>query len=68
MHDAADDTAIIITLGPCEILRQMRLDPAPLRIAEPEQTLPHDHSRNATMGIRIMLRELGTGPSLARQS
>jgi hypothetical protein len=37
MHDAADDAAIVHAFDAPYIRRQMRLDPRPLFVAQPEQ-------------------------------
>jgi hypothetical protein len=42
MDDAADHTAIVDTLHAAHIRRQMGLNPQPLLVAQPEQTLTHD--------------------------
>jgi hypothetical protein len=42
MDDAADDTPVIRSLDTSHISRQMRLDPLPLLIAQPEKVLAHD--------------------------
>jgi hypothetical protein len=36
MHDAADDPAIVRSLLAARVSRQVRLDPPPLLIAQPE--------------------------------
>ena len=42
VHDAADHAAIVGPLDTAHIGRQMRLDPRPLLIAQPEQISAHD--------------------------
>jgi hypothetical protein len=42
VHDATDDPAIIYSLDPPYIRRQLRLDPPPLLIAQPKQVRAHD--------------------------
>src|SRR5262245_6213806 len=42
MDDAADDAPVIRSLDTSHIRRQMRLDPLPLLIAQPEKVLAHD--------------------------
>src|SRR5262245_49505164 len=42
MHDTADDAAIIGSLDPAHIRRQVRFDPLPLLIAKPKQVPGHD--------------------------
>jgi hypothetical protein len=41
MHDAADDAPIIRALNAAYICRQLRLDPRPLFVAQPEQIPAH---------------------------
>jgi hypothetical protein len=41
MHDAADHAAIVLPLYPTHIRWQVRLDPAPLLVAQPKQILAH---------------------------
>src|SRR5215207_8036233 len=41
MHDAADHTPVVHTLDPAHIPRQMRLNPRPLLVAQPEQLPAH---------------------------
>ena len=42
VHDTADHAAIVFPLHPTHICRQVRLDPAPLLLAQPKQVLAHD--------------------------
>ena len=56
MHDAADDAAIIHPIDTSDIRRQMRFDPVPLLVAEPEQVLAHDSDPQKESGPdRIMI-------------
>ena len=60
MHDPADDPPIVHTRDTSHIGRQMRLDPLPLLIAQPEQVLPHDpilQTNQVEYGIRIVSPE-----------
>jgi hypothetical protein len=41
MHDAANDAAVIDSLDPANIRRQVSLDPRPLFVAQPEQIPAH---------------------------
>jgi hypothetical protein len=41
MHDPADHASVIGALDTTHILRQMRLNPCPLLIAQPEQISAH---------------------------
>ena len=42
MYDAADHAAIVLALDAAHIRRQVRLDPNPLLITQPNQVLAHD--------------------------
>jgi hypothetical protein len=42
MDDAADDAPVIRSLDTSHICRQIRFDPLPLLIAQPEKVLAHD--------------------------
>jgi hypothetical protein len=42
VYDAADDATIIYSLHTANICRQMRLDPLPLLVAQPEKVPAHD--------------------------
>src|SRR5262245_49994997 len=42
MHDTADDAAIIGSLDPAHIRRQVKFDPLPLLIAKPKKVPGHD--------------------------
>jgi hypothetical protein len=42
VYDAADDATIIYSLHTTNICRQMRLDPLPLLVAQPEKVPAHD--------------------------
>ena len=41
MHDAANDAAVVYSLDPANIRRQVSLDPRPLFVAQPEQIPAH---------------------------
>jgi hypothetical protein len=56
MHDAADDAPVVHPLDTPDIPRQMRLDPLPLPIAQPEQIPAHDPDP-LQKRIRIVLSE-----------
>jgi hypothetical protein len=42
VYDAADDPTIIYSLHSADIRRQMRLDPLPLLVVQPEKVAAHD--------------------------
>jgi hypothetical protein len=42
VYDAADDATIIYSLHTANTCRQMRLDPLPLLVAQPEKVPAHD--------------------------
>jgi hypothetical protein len=44
VHDPADHAPVIGTLDTTHILRQMRLNPCPLLVAQPVQISAHDSS------------------------
>ena len=41
VNDAADDAPVVVPLRPRQSRRQMRFDPRPLPVIQPEQTLTH---------------------------
>jgi hypothetical protein len=57
MHNAANDAAIINSLDTSHILRQMRLNPSPLLIAQPEEVFAHapDPSKSESGAYRIRI-------------
>src|SRR5215471_6412842 len=58
VHDAADNAAIIHPLDTSDIRRQMRFNPLPLLVAEPEQVLAHSpdpQNESGHDGITIAL-------------
>jgi hypothetical protein len=57
MHDAADDTAIIHSLLAPNIGWQMRLDPRPLLIAQPEQIPAHQSFPQIRINIVLSTRK-----------
>jgi hypothetical protein len=46
VHDPADHTSVICSLDAAHIRRQMRLNPRPLFVAQPEQIPAHESSPN----------------------
>jgi hypothetical protein len=56
MHDAADNAAVVGSLNTPHIRGQVRLDPLPLLIAQPEQISAHDPDPFQNR-IRIVLSE-----------
>jgi hypothetical protein len=54
MNDAADDAAVVGPFNASDIRRQVRFDPIPLLVAQPNQILAHD-SVPFQKRIRIVL-------------
>jgi hypothetical protein len=42
MHDAADDTSIILPFDATHVRWQVRFDPFPLLVAQPKEIAAHD--------------------------
>src|SRR5713101_950863 len=56
VHDPADHAPVICSLNAAHIRRQMRLNPCPLFVAQPEQISAHESSPN-TNQYRIVEAE-----------
>jgi hypothetical protein len=65
MYDATDDAPVIRSLDAAYIGRQLRLDPRPLFVAQPEQ-IPAHHSSPNTNHYRIVgtKRLMSSDPSI----
>lgn len=55
MDDAADDAPVVLASRPRQAMRQMRLQPLPLPIVQPEQTLAHPSPPANQLAVRESL-------------
>lgn len=64
VHDPADDAPIVRPFDTAHICWQMRLDPPPLFIAQPEEALTHDPDPQCESGVHGIMDCLATAAKL----